>query len=193
MQPITQYANEELWEKEWHKEYKYGVILFIPPEPLFSSVNGLRQKYDKSSADSCCAHLSLTMLLKNPLTTADIKEIEKKLSNFKKFEVHYGPFTNFLPEANGVVLEIKEQKKFAELYKTIESAEGVEFYHRKWPFKAHITIAEFISEEDTLMLTDKLNKNSINGSFICDKVFYMVPNQDMVFEKIMAFNLKKEN
>ena len=129
------------------------------------------------------------MPLKNPLTIADINEIEKKLSDFKKFEVHYGPFINFLPAANGVVLEIEEQKKFEELYKTIESAEGIEFYDRKWPFKAHITIAEFINEKNTLMLTDRLNKNSLNGSFTCDKVFYMVPNQDMVFEKIIAFNL----
>lgn len=39
------------------------------------------------------------------------------------------------------------------------------------------------------MLTDKLNKNSLKGSFTCDKVFYMVPNQDMVFEKVMEFDL----
>lgn len=189
MESITQYANEQLWAKEWQKEYKHGVILFIPPEPLFSLVNELRQKYDKFSADGCYAHISLTMPLKNPLTITDINEIEKKLSNFKKFEVHYGPFTNFLPAVKGVVLEIKEQKKFEELYNTIESAEGIEFYDRKWPFKSHITIAEFISEEDTLILTEKLNKNAIYGSFTSDKVFYMVPNQDMVFQKIMTFNL----
>lgn len=189
MEVITQYANEQLWEHEWEKEYKYGVILFIPPEPIFSAVNELRQKYDKFSADGCCAHISLTMPLKNPLTLADVKEIERSLSSFNKFEVHYGPFINFLPAAKGVVLEIKEQEKFEELYKVIESAEGVEFYHRKWPFKAHMTIAEFISEEDTLILTEELNKKDMYGSFTCDKVFYMVPDQDMVFQKVMAFNL----
>lgn len=88
-----------------------------------------------------------------------------------------------------MVLEIKEQKKFEELYKTLESAEGIEFYDRKWPFKAHMTIAEFISKEDTLVLTESLNKNAMYGSFTCDKVVYMVPNQDMVFQKIIAFNL----
>lgn len=41
MQVITQYANEQLWEQEWQKEYKYGVILFIPPEPILSTVNEL--------------------------------------------------------------------------------------------------------------------------------------------------------
>lgn len=87
MQSTTQYANEQLWEKEWQKEYKYGVILFIPLEPLISLVIKLSQKYDKFQA------------------------------------------------AKGVVLEIKEQEKFEELHKTIESAEGVEFYYRKWPFK----------------------------------------------------------
>jgi 2'-5' RNA ligase len=186
---ITQYANEELWEKEWQKEYKYGVILFIPPEAIFSVVNELRQKHDKLSADGCCAHISLTMPIKNPLTIKDVNEIKRKLSHFERFEVHYGPFINFLPVAKGVVLEIEEQKKFEELYKTIENAEGVEFYHRKWPFKAHMTIAEFISEEDTVILTEELNKNTIQGSFSCDKVYYMVPNQDMVFEKIIEFDL----
>jgi len=189
MQLITQYANEQLWEQEWQKEYKYGVILFIPPEPIFSTVNQLREKYDKFSANGCCAHISLTMPLKNPLTIEGINEIKRKLLDFKKFEVHYGPFINFLPVAKGVVLEIKEQKKFEELYKTIESAEWIEFYDRKWPFKAHMTIAEFISNEDTLALTENLNKNAMYGSFTCNKVVYMVPNQDMVFQKIIAFNL----
>lgn len=190
MQSITQYANENLWDKEWKKEYKYGVILFIPPEPLFSLVNGLRQKYDVSSAASCCAHLSLTMPLKRPLTYIDVDKIRTTLSDFKKFKVNYGPFINFLPVANGVVLEIKEQEMFDKLYKSIEDIEGIEFYDRKWPFKAHITIAEFISKEDTLILTDELNKESVHGSFICDKVYYMVPNQDIVFEKIIEFDLK---
>lgn len=189
MEAIIKYANEQLWEQEWEREYKYGVILFIPPEPTLSAVNELRQKYDKLSAEGCCAHISLTMPLKNPLKLSDIKEIEKKLSVYKKFEVHYGPFINFLPSAKGVVLEVQEQEKFEELYKTIESAAGVEFYDRKWPFKAHMTIAEFISEEDTINLTEELNKNALYGSFICEQVIYMVPNQDMVFEKIMAFNL----
>ncbi len=190
MQVITQYANEQLWEQEWQNEYKYGAILFIPPEPILSTVNELRQKYDKLSANGCCVHISLTMPLKSPLTIAGTNEIKRKLLDFKKFEVHYGPFINFLPVAKGVVLEIKEQKKFEELYKTIESVEGIKFYDRKWPFKAHMTIAEFISEEDTLVLTEKLNKNVIYGSFTCDKVVYMVPNQDMVFQKNIDFNLE---
>ena len=189
MQSVTEYANEQLWKKEWQKEYKYGVFLFIPPEPLLTSVNELRKKYDKFSADGCCAHISLTMPIKNPLTITDSKEIEKKLVNFKKFEVHYGPYINFLPVANGVVLQIKEQNEFKKLYETIENTEGIEFYDRKWPFKAHITIAEFINNEETIFLTEKLNKNYLHGSFICDKVFYMVPNQDMVFQKIMSFDL----
>lgn len=52
------------------------------------------------------------MPLKNPLTISDVNKIEKKLSNFNKVEVHYGPFINFLPVAKGVVLEVKEQEKF---------------------------------------------------------------------------------
>lgn len=190
MQAITQYANGELWEHEWEREYKYGVILFIPPEPLLSMVNQLRQKYDSFSAEGCCAHISLTMPLKSPLTIEGINEIQKKLSNFNRFKVKYGPFINFLPVANGVVLEIKEQEEFEKLYKIIESVERVEFYSRKWPFKAHMTIAEFISKDDTLALTEELNKNLIHGSFICHRVSYMVPNQDMIFENIMDFNLK---
>lgn len=47
MQEITQYANEQLWEHEWQKEYKYGILLFIPPVLILSVVNKLRQKYVK--------------------------------------------------------------------------------------------------------------------------------------------------
>ncbi len=40
----------------------------------------------------------------------------------------------------------------------LETSEGLEFYPRKYPFKAHMTVAEFISAEETLKLTEKLNK-----------------------------------
>lgn len=43
---------------------------------------------------------------------------------------NYGPHINFLPAKKGVVLEIKEQKKFKALLKIVESVQGIEFYKR---------------------------------------------------------------
>jgi hypothetical protein len=36
------------WE-EWQQEYRFGVILIFPPEPLFTQVNALRATHDSQS------------------------------------------------------------------------------------------------------------------------------------------------
>jgi len=187
------YCEETIWEENWQRDYKYGVILFIPPEPLFSTVNELRKTHDPKSALSCCPHISLTMPLKKPITSNEIDMINSTLQTIPSFRVKYGPVINFLPNANGIVFNIDNQNQFQDLYRTIEEIPGLEFHDRKWPFKAHLTIAEFINEVETRRLTESLN-NSLSsdilfGEFPCEKVVYMIPDEKFEFKESYTFKL----
>lgn len=193
MKYIANYPNEKQWKEEWKQEYKYGVILFTPPEPTYTIVNKLRKKYDPKSFANCVAHISLTMPLKQPLTENHIHNIEENLKTIKPFQVTYGPVINFVPVAPGIVFKVNEQKSFEALYKQIEATQGISFYPRKWPFKAHLTIAEFLDDETTEELTTKLNnsldKDVLYGKFTCKNVTYMVPDQNFCFREIVSIGL----
>lgn len=195
MKYIAKYPNEKLWEEEWKREYKYGVFLFIPPNPVKTLVNKLRQKYDPISYESCTAHISLTMPLMQPLTHNKLQDLKSNIQKFQHFKVTYGPIINFLPVAPGVVFKINEQKFFEKLYKYIESTPGLEFYKRKWPFKAHLSVAEFLDDETTIKLTEELNKSlkkeTLYGDFMCKNITYMVPDQGFCFQEIVTVDLGK--
>jgi 2'-5' RNA ligase len=193
MNSITNYVDESSWQEDWQKDYKYGIILFIPPEPTLSYVNELRKKYDEKSYHSFCAHISLTQPLPRSMYESDIEDIKKILSNIEPFQAHYGPVINFLPVAPGVVFDIKEQNKFIELYKKIETTPLFSnMIPRKWPFQAHMTVAEFINKENTAKLTEELNKTIINsGNFICDTISYVVPDENFHFTVRKTFRLGK--
>jgi 2'-5' RNA ligase len=193
MKYLANYADEKLWEEDWKREYKYGSILIIPPKPIKKLTDNLRKKYDPQSYKNCVAHISLTMPIRHVLTTEDKKELEQNIKRFKSFKVNYGPVANFLPGAVGVVFKINNQQDLKKLCNHIENTSGVDFYPRKRPFIAHLTIAEFIDKETTVRLTRDLNKqlqkDILYGEFVCDKVTYMVPDENFVFQEIQSFDL----
>ena len=53
----------------------------------------------------------------------------------------------------------------------------------------HMTIAEFISIEDSLRLCAQLQDSAPRGSFLCDRVEFIVPDDDFRFRKELAFPL----
>jgi 2'-5' RNA ligase len=178
---VTGYeADISHWET-WQKEYRFGVILIIPPEPLFMQMNTLRSRYDPRSQSYCDAHISLTTPLPRPLSEAHWSELESIASTIKPFTVRYGPLMNYLPYP-GVCLAIEPQTELDRLRAMLEAASvfaGAAV--RKFPFSAHMTIAEFISREETEALMVELKDVAPSGSFLCNCVSYTVPNSNFHF------------
>ena len=88
---------------------------------------------------------------------------------------------NYLPYP-GVCLAIEPQVELDRLRAMLETASvfaGASV--RKFPFSAHITIAEFISREETEALMVELKDIVPSGSFLCNGVFYMVPDSSFHF------------
>ena len=52
-----------------------------------------------------------------------------------------------------------------------------------------MTIAEFISIQESLELCDQLQDTAPKGSFICDRLEFIVPDDNMRFHREMAFML----
>jgi 2'-5' RNA ligase len=178
---ITEYAADVSSWKPWQREYRFGVILVVPPEPVLSRVNALRERYAWSQSAECDAHISLSVPVPRALDRADWRELETIAAGVEPFEIRYGPLMNYLPHP-GVCLAIEPQAALDELRIAIESASG--FAHakpRRFPFSAHMTIAELISVEQTHEIMEELKAEAPQGTFLCDNLCYLVPDSGFRF------------
>jgi len=173
---ITTYAADTSQWESWQREYRFGVLLIYPPDPPLSQVNALRARYDPRSQSICDAHISLTVPLPRALYDADWQELQSIAAGVEPFSIQYGPLMNYLPHP-GVCLAIEPQSALDRLRAALERAAAfAEAPPRRYPFSAHMTIAEFISVEQTEALMDQLADVAPTGSFPCGAVSYAVPD-----------------
>jgi len=180
---LTQYAEKMAGWEEWHRAYRYGVLLLYPPEPVRAQVNSLRAKYDPRSAAICDAHISLTVPLPRPLSESDWKDLALAAGSVPAITVTYGPLSNYLPHP-GIVLAIQPQNELDHLRLVLErTAPFTGATDRSWLFSAHMTIAEFITVERTNELMGELRDVAPAGNFVCDHVSLAVPDEEFRFEE----------
>lgn len=187
---ITEYAGDMSRWEDWRKQYRFGVILIYPPDPPSGEVNRLRELHDPRSQAACKAHISLTVPLPRPVTEIQMDELKAIASGIEPFTVRYGPLSNYLPAAPGVVLAIEPFDRFSSLVSSLESA-GVflDAPPRAWPFSPHLTIAEFVSVERTLEMMEELKGLVPEGDFLCDNISYAVPDENFHFTERVRLDL----
>ena len=61
--------------------------------------------------------------------------------------------------------------------------------HQRRDIPAHMTIAEFLSIEESLRLCEQLQDTAPSGSFVCDRLSHVVPDQDFSFNEAVVFVL----
>lgn len=194
MTVITDYVADVGAWGGWKQGYQFGVLLIMAPDPPLGAVNALRTRYAWSQSSECDAHISLTVPLPRPLTDADRAQLGAIAATIEPFLVHYGPLMNYLPAAPGVCLQIEPQDKLAGLLEALEAAPcfaGAQ--PRRYPFSAHMTIAELISVELTEKLMVELNDEAPRGSFLCTHVCYAVPNADFRFTERVRLRLRGQS
>ena len=183
------YANKtDHWENWWHGYY-YGAFYIFPPEEVMKEVDKLREKYDPKSAGFCRAHISLSEPLKKKITASDMHSLRNDLSLITPFEINYGPLRTH-PPYPGVTYTITPEKEFDTLRKVIHGNElfhGVEL--RRSKIVPHMTIAEFITMEQTNEIFDRLNGKVKSGKFLCKEIVLAVPNNDMYFNPVISIPL----
>jgi 2'-5' RNA ligase len=179
----------EHWD-EWQRAYRFGVILIFPPQPLRAQVNALRARHDPESQATCDAHISLTVPLPREPADRDWEELAAVVAAITPPTIRYGPATTSLPHA-GVVLAIEPQAELDRLRAALEScAAFAGATPRRYPFWAHMTIAEFITVERSIALAAELIDVAPSGSFRCDAVSHAVPNADFHFEERLRLPMR---
>lgn len=187
--PITTYVTPPPSWEAWHHDYRYGAFYLFPPEPLRSRINALRARYDPPSQAICDAHISLTMPAPRPLTDADAAEVAAALRAVPSFDVAWGPPWRF-PDTPVVVLPIEPVQMLASLVALLEGCgcfAGVS--PRRYPFVPHMTIAEFVTPEESDAIVAELAGAGLAGTFRCATVAYAVPDAAFHFTERVQWPL----
>jgi len=187
---ITHYAEETSKWVSWQVEYRFGAFYVFPPEPLRKHVNELRSTHDAKAQAYCDAHISLTVPLPRAISAKDWDCTEEALLGVAPFRVNYGPLTSYKGVA-GVVIKIEPARDFNRLVTALESTSVFkDAKPRNHPFSPHMTVAEFISLEDTPRLLEKLSGENLRGEYLCDTISYAVPDNDFHFSERAFIKLK---
>lgn len=179
------------WEP-WQRDYRYGVILVMPPPHVAAPINALRETYDPKSHAICSAHISVSDPLSGRLTDDAREEIQHLLATVHAFDVHYeGPTAS--AARPGVTCHVSPQERFDVLKRVIHQASvfsSTAYGRRDIP--AHLTIAEFLTIEESLRVCVELARTAkpvLRGSFRCDRLDYLVPDVNFRFQRRGTFFL----
>jgi 2'-5' RNA ligase len=186
---MSNYPTAVAW-LDWQKHYRLGVILVLPPEPARSRINLLRARYDPQSHKHLEAHISLTVPFQKEPDDRHWTELERIASQFQAIPICYGPVVPFLPRP-GAALDIQPQAQLDKLRLALEVSEVfLGAPPRQYPFWAHMTIAEFVSMEITKQLMSDLeDERAATGSFVCDHLTYVVPDEEFRFTERRSLKL----
>ena len=167
---------------EWGKPYKPGLFIIQPPVDVSVIVNAQRKKYDPLSQSYIGAHITVTQpFLKEP-SESDWDLLRGILKELLPFEIQYGPVKSFLPypciwydvQPGERVLKIRDTVHQTGLFNLKDG-----FIE---DFIPHMTITEGQSGPDvTTDLLKKLQKESQEGSFLCENLVLSAPDQDFHF------------
>ena len=185
---ITYVEDTSKWE-DWQRDYRLGVILILPPPDVSREIDLLRARYDPRSAAWCPTHISLSDPLSREMSPALAGEIRDVASGVRPFTLSYDK-----PHAStryaGVAYPITPRERIERMKHVLHGTSGFAAEaHRRRRISPHITIAEFISIDESLQLCARLQDTAPSGSFLCDRLAYMVPDQNFRFSKRLTFVL----
>jgi 2'-5' RNA ligase len=185
---ITYATDTSNWE-DWQRDYRLGLILIMPPEEVSRQIDSLRAKHDPRAYANCPTHISVSDPLRREMTPEIQEEIREILRPIEPFTLHYDK-PHASTEHPGVAYPIEPREPIEALKEALHasSAFSGEVYHRRH-IPPHMTIAEFISTEDGLKLCAELKDSAPRGSFLCDRLEFIVPDEEFHFQRKLTFFL----
>ena len=186
---MIRYAqNTDSWE-DWQLDYRLGLILIMPPKEVSDLIDPLRERYDPKSHATCSTHISVSDPLSLEMTPDLETEIQAILQDFQPFELHFRTL-HASSKHPGVSYSIHPEEPIRALQETLHKSRafaGKVYKRRHIP--PHMTIAEFISIQESLKLCDQLQDTAPKGSFICDRLEFIVPDDNMRWHREITFML----
>jgi hypothetical protein len=186
--PAQHVVDTARWES-WQRDYRFGVILVMPPPDVASSIDALRQAYDPKSHAICPAHISVSDPLPRELEDDDREQLQELLRAVEPFEVRWGtPIAS--SQRAGVTCPIAPQERFDELKRVIHHASVFGgCVHSRRGIPAHMTVAEFVTVDESARIVADVANTRLSGSFWCDRLEHMVPDQAFRFHRRGTFLL----
>ena len=185
---ITYASDMSKWEN-WQRDYRLGLILIMPLEMVSQQIDPLRAKYDPRAYAICPTHISVSDPLRRQMTPEREDEIRHILSSIEPFTLYFDK-PHASTEHAGVAYPIRPQEPIDALKEALHGASAFaneKYYRRHIP--PHMTIAEFISLEDSPKLCAQLQNSAPSGSFVCDRLEYLVPDEKFHFQRKGTFFL----
>lgn len=174
---------------EWQKEYRYGALFIFPPAGIIERVDALRRTYDPKPAAAAPAHISLSEPLPGPLTEGQVEELRKALMRVQPFEVHFGPLRDF-PPYPGVAFAITPEEPFMELREAVHATTIFrDSQLARRDIAPHMTIAEFITLEETARMLESLRNNVREGDWLVTSIEYAIPDEKVHFHRVLTLPL----
>lgn len=183
------YPRDTSHWQAWQYEYRYGAFYLFPPVGVIEHVDSLRLKYDPVSSAACQAHVSLSEPVPRPLAREDIEELRRLLSDAAPFKVTYGNVHSSAPYP-GVVYEVGPAENFTRLRNRVHSASAFRssaFSRAGIP--PHMTIAEFVTLEDSVAIAADLAGTAPAGEWLCRDIEYAIPDEGMRFHRVLRLPL----
>ncbi len=144
---------------------------------------------DATDYRACQAHVTVTEPLPRPLTDEDLRELSAVLSRIAPFVLSYGGVHATVPYP-GVVYGLEPVDKFLSLREAIHGTslfENSPLTRKNVP--PHMTIAEFISVEESIALEGTLRGQVDEGEWLCAEIEYAVLDEDLRFHRVLTFPL----
>ena len=185
---VTYVTDTSKWEN-WQNDYRFGLILIMPPPEVSKLIDPLRSKYDPKAFYSCPTHISISDPLRFEMTQEFDEEITGILSGVEPFMLYYDkPKTSW--DHAGVAYPITPQGPIGELKQKLHQAaifEGKVYGRRDIP--AHMTIAEFVTIEESWRIYEEIQDTAPSGSFLCKQLEFIVPDINMQFQRVKTYIL----
>ncbi|MDJ0759205.1 MAG: 2'-5' RNA ligase family protein [Woeseiaceae bacterium] len=188
--PAIRYATDTSAWADWQRAYRFGVLLILPPAGIAEEFNRLRQRYDPASAAISPTHISVSRPLVAELTDTVREEISGILSGVEPFELYFEK-PHASPDYAGVSFPVYPQSAIDKLKQIVHRASVFDSAgHERDDIPAHITVAEFISIDESLALAARLEAKATKTTFTCDRLTLVVPDEHFRFREMASFAFK---
>ena len=189
---MVTYATDISKWLDWQHDYRLGLILIVPPDEVCKRIDPLRSKHAPGSTDACPTHISISDPLRLEMSQELDEEITSILSGIAPFTLHYDePKVHVAPAGHaGVFYPITPQEPIDDLKEKLHQAaifDGKVYKRRDIP--AHMTIAESVPVEDSSRIVEESRDTVPRGSFLCDELEFIVPDNNMHFQRIKTYAL----
>jgi 2'-5' RNA ligase len=177
---------------DWRDAYVHGTLVIWPPDDVRAVVNPLRERYDTASARICEAHITLTQPFVRAPDDSTWATVEQVAASVQPIEIRYGGLDTFLPYPC-LYVAIEPNESLTALHEALQQTglfQPVPAHHER--YVPHMTILEgSMDVDDVARLADQLGQVAPAGSFTCDAVAYVVPDESFRFSVRRRFSLSR--